>query len=51
MLANAEERLAGTFVELAGLFMKPAEVQERLDRLATVEAEIVEGPGFGSRVH
>ncbi|MCG5055597.1 MAG: tRNA-(ms[2]io[6]A)-hydroxylase [Myxococcales bacterium] len=51
VLANAEERHASIFVDLATLYMPQAEVQQRLDAMATREAGIIANLGFGCRVH
>lgn len=51
MLANAEERHASIFVDLANLYMPQAEVEQRLDAMATREAGIIASLGFGCRVH
>ena len=51
VLANAEERHAQVFLDLAQLFQTASEVDERLASLAAVEAQVLADLGFGSRVH
>lgn len=51
ILANAEERHAGIFVELAEAFVPATDVKARLTELAETEAKVLGGLPFGSRVH
>ena len=50
-LANAEDRHAELFVELAERVAPAAEVAARLDELASREAEILGDQPFGPRIH
>ena len=40
-ITRSEQEHQGLFIQLAGLYFKPAEVQARLDELLTAEAKIV----------
>ena len=51
VLANAEERHAEVFVELASMYEDPAVVRERMNAIGLHEAKVLDDLGMGCRVH
>jgi len=51
VLANAEERHAQVFVELASMYENAAVVRERMDAIGMHEAKVLDDIGMGCRVH